>query len=63
MHQLGISTFVAECRVAGLSTQKAYGELLHGRDKAGVNVDWKDYIMRGWALVTLEEDWLAVWDS
>ena len=61
--QLGIASFLAGCRAAGLSTRKAYGEFLHGRDKDGADVDWKVYIERGWALVNLEEEWLAVWDN
>jgi hypothetical protein len=60
--QLGIAAFLAECRAAGLSTRKAYGEFLHGRDKGGTNIDWKAYIERGWALINLEEAWLGVWD-
>ena len=54
---------VAECRAAGQSTRKAYGEFPHGRDKDGENIDWKLYIERGWALINLEEKWLAVWDA
>jgi hypothetical protein len=61
--QLGITGFLAECRAAGQSTRKAYGEFLHGRDKYGENIDWKLYIERGWALINLEEKWLAVWDA
>ena len=57
----GIRTFLAQCRMAGLSQASAYLYYIRGMSAEGSKIARREHLQRGASLIRLTEVWIDTW--
>ena len=57
----GIRTFLAQCRMAGLSHASAYLYYIRGMSAEGSKIPRREHLQRGASLIRLTEVWKDTW--
>ena len=57
----GIRTFLAQCRMAGLSHASAYVYYIQGKSAGGSKIPRREHLQRGASLIRLTEVWKDTW--
>ena len=57
----GIRTFLAQCRMAGLSHASAYLYYIQGKSAGGSKIPRREHLQRGASLIRLTEVWKDTW--
>jgi hypothetical protein len=60
---LGISVYVAACRLRGQDDNGIYGGYVSGRDMEGAVIPNSEHLVRGKALEVIQSKWLESWGA
>ena len=61
--RLGINAFFSDCEEIGVDAADAFYYYLNGMDIRGGEIPVSFHLLRGDAILELQEEWLAQWDS